>query len=106
MYLRLGRLAEAVDDYDAALKINPDDAQSLFGRGIAKLRRGHMASAGADLAAAKAIRPRIAEKFFGYGIFSPLIITTTASKMPWYEYSAARLGQSTDSEKAAFNKRD
>jgi tetratricopeptide (TPR) repeat protein len=82
VYLRLGRLAEAVDDYDAALKINPDDAQSLFGRGIAKLRRGDTASAGADLAAAKAIRPSIADKFFGYGIYLPLIITTTASKMP------------------------
>jgi tetratricopeptide (TPR) repeat protein len=36
VYLRLGRLAEAVAEYDAALKINPDEAQSLFGRGIAK----------------------------------------------------------------------
>jgi len=71
VYLRLGRPAEDVADYDAALKISPNEAQSLFGRGIAKLRSGDMTGGGADLAAAKAIKPRIAEKFFRYGVFHP-----------------------------------
>jgi len=34
-----GRLAEAIERFDAAIRANPDDARAYFGRGSAKLRR-------------------------------------------------------------------
>ena len=51
------KLSLAIDDYDAALKLNPKQASSLYGRGIAKLRSGSSAAGNSDIAAAKAINP-------------------------------------------------
>lgn len=39
VYLRLGQFDDAIADYNAALKINPKIASSLYGRGVAKLKR-------------------------------------------------------------------
>jgi tetratricopeptide (TPR) repeat protein len=40
VYLKLGQTENAIKDYDAALKLNPKLAGSLYGRGLAKTRKG------------------------------------------------------------------
>ena len=55
-------------DYDAALAQNAKDADSLYGRGLAKLRNGDAAGGNADIAAAKTIDGGIAETFARYGV--------------------------------------
>ena len=61
-------LPQALADYDAALAQNAKDADSLYGRGLAKLRSGDTARGNADLAAAKTIDGGIAETFARYGV--------------------------------------
>jgi membrane associated rhomboid family serine protease len=70
-YLRLSQLNDAVADYDEALKLNPKQAGSLYGRGLAKLTKGDRAGGEADIAAAKAIQADIAEEFARYGVTPP-----------------------------------
>ena len=60
--LRLGRLDEAIRQYDASIKAQPKHAWSLYGRGLAKLRKGDKAGGEADIAAAMAIEPGVAEQ--------------------------------------------
>jgi tetratricopeptide (TPR) repeat protein len=67
-YLRLRRLDDGLADYDEALKLNPKQASSLYGRGLAKLKKGDAAGGEADIAAAKAIQADIAEEFARYGV--------------------------------------
>ena len=57
--LRRGEFAAAVADYDAALKLQPKQAWSLYGRGLAKLKRGDSAGGAADIQAALALQPAI-----------------------------------------------
>jgi tetratricopeptide (TPR) repeat protein len=66
--LKSGNFDKAAADYDAALKLDPKLAASLYGRGIAKQKKGDIAGGEADLVAAKAIDPKIAETFAGYGV--------------------------------------
>jgi tetratricopeptide (TPR) repeat protein len=66
-YLKLGEYDKAIADYDVALKINPNDVHSLYGRGIAELKKGE-SNGNADIAAAEAIAPGIAEDFARYGL--------------------------------------
>jgi TonB family protein len=66
--LRLGRLAEAVDCYDSALKIRRTSESSLYGRGLARLRQGTDEGGKADIRAALAVDANIAEKFSSYGL--------------------------------------
>jgi tetratricopeptide (TPR) repeat protein len=66
-YLKLNRYDRAITDYDAALRLTRN-AQSLYGRGVAKLRNGDRAGGDADIAAAKRLQPDIAEEFAGYGV--------------------------------------
>jgi TPR repeat len=68
VYLKLNMIKDAIADYDAALKLRPNLASSLYGRGIGKLRTGNAAEGNADVAAAKAIDAGIASEFAGYGI--------------------------------------
>ena len=68
VYLKLGRLDEAIADYDAALKLSPRFSTSLYGRGVAKEKKGDTAGAEADKAAAKAIRSNIEKEFADYGV--------------------------------------
>jgi hypothetical protein len=42
--------------------------ESLYGRGVAKLKKGNADAGNADIAAAKAIRADIAEEFARYGV--------------------------------------
>jgi hypothetical protein len=57
----------AVSDYDAALRLNPNLAAALYGRGVAKLKNEDGTGA-ADIAAAKAIQADIAEEYARYGV--------------------------------------
>jgi tetratricopeptide (TPR) repeat protein/predicted aspartyl protease len=66
--LRLGDNDKAIDDYDAALKSNPQAAQAFYGRGIAKIRKKKIAEGEADIAKAEKIAPKIAEQFKALGI--------------------------------------
>jgi tetratricopeptide (TPR) repeat protein len=68
VYLRLGRLDEAVTDYDAAIKVRPKVASSFYGRGLAKLSKGLKEEGQADLLAALAINPKIEGQFADYGL--------------------------------------
>lgn len=68
VYLRLERFDNAVADYDAALKINSQMANALYGRGFAKLKKGDNPAGNDDIAAAKVIQPDIAEEFARYGM--------------------------------------
>ncbi len=64
---RHGELDRAVADDNAALKINPKLAGSLYGRGIIKQKKGGAVGADADMAAARALRPNVAEDWVKYG---------------------------------------
>jgi tetratricopeptide (TPR) repeat protein len=68
--LRLGRYAESIAAYDAAIKAgDPYSVEySLYGRGIAERRKGDSAAADADLHQAERLDARIAEIYTSYGV--------------------------------------
>ena len=66
--LRLARYDDAITAYDAALRIRPKNADSLYGRGIAKRRRGDIDAGAADIKAALAADADIAATFANYGV--------------------------------------
>jgi tetratricopeptide (TPR) repeat protein len=66
--LRLQRYDEAIAAYQAALKVEPKLAGSLYGKAIAERRRGNVRASEADLAAAKAINQDVVQEFAGYGV--------------------------------------
>lgn len=68
VYFQKRNFAAAISDYDAALKIAPRQAWSLYLRGQAKIALGQTDIGKADQAAAQAIRTDIAEEIAGYGI--------------------------------------
>lgn len=68
VYLRLGKLEDAIHDYDSALHTDPSMPTSLYGRGLAKLRSGETAQGQADLAAAKKLDKGVAKQFSDMGL--------------------------------------
>ena len=64
----MGSLDKAIADYDAALRIRPKHANSLYGRGVAKRQKGDEAGGEADFAEAQAIRPSIVDEMSRYGV--------------------------------------
>jgi tetratricopeptide (TPR) repeat protein/predicted aspartyl protease len=66
--LRLGDYDKSISDYDAALKINPQLARALYGRGVAKIRKNKVTEGEADIANAEKIAPKIAEQFEALGL--------------------------------------
>ncbi|HEX3810032.1 MAG TPA: hypothetical protein VHW02_10075 [Rhizomicrobium sp.] len=62
------QFANAVVDCDAALKLNPKMASSLYVKGVAELRLNTKDVGNADVAAAEAIDPKIAGTYAGYGV--------------------------------------
>lgn len=68
VYLRLGRLKDAIRDYDSALNTNPKMATSLYGRGLAELRLGEQDKGQADVAAAQKLDDGIARFFADLGL--------------------------------------
>jgi hypothetical protein len=61
-------LGKAIADYDAALRVEAKRANSLYGRGIAKIRNDNATGGNRDIVAAKSIQADIADEFAGYGI--------------------------------------
>ena len=66
--LRLGRYAEAIASYDAALDAKPTSAASLYGRGLAKQRSGDQAGADRDMKLAVVFDRHIGGTFERYGL--------------------------------------
>jgi tetratricopeptide (TPR) repeat protein/predicted aspartyl protease len=66
--LRLENYDKAIGDYDASLRLTPNNAWSLYGRGIAKIRKNDRAAGEADIANAVKIAPKIAEQFEARGV--------------------------------------
>ena len=67
IYLKLGDPALALNEYNAALTIDPNRALSLYGRGLARIRTGDAAGKG-DQEAALTINPEVANDFSIYGL--------------------------------------
>jgi tetratricopeptide (TPR) repeat protein/predicted aspartyl protease len=66
--LRMGEYDKSISDYDVALKVNPKDAWSWYGRGIDKLRKQKTSEGEADIAQATALSSKIADEYRRYGI--------------------------------------
>ncbi len=66
--LRLGRLDEAIAQYDAAIRLQPKGAWSLYGRGLARQKKGLKAEADADIQAATVIAPDLPGEAQRYGL--------------------------------------
>jgi hypothetical protein len=60
--------ARLTDKADAALRIDPKYAYSLFGRGVAQRKKGDLAGGDADIAAARGIKSDIAEELATIGV--------------------------------------
>jgi tetratricopeptide (TPR) repeat protein len=68
VYFRLGQFADALEDYDAALKLDVKLAPSLFMRGVVKLRRGDKPGGEADLRRARALSDSVDVDYKEFGI--------------------------------------
>lgn len=68
VYFRLQRYDDALADLDAALNARPDQASSLYLRGIVLNRQGKPAEGKRDIAAAIFMSPLVAEEYRPYGI--------------------------------------
>ena len=61
VYLKMKQFDSAIADFSAALKLVPNDASSLYGRGLAERGKGDIRASDADIKAAKAIRADVAD---------------------------------------------
>jgi Flp pilus assembly protein TadD len=66
--IRLGNYGAAINDYDAALGINPTMAGSLYGRGVARIKSGNLSEGNADIAEAMKLEPNVTERMARSGI--------------------------------------
>lgn len=70
--LRLGRYADSLNAYNQALKTNPEQVESLYGRGLVLWHLGEKAAAASDFSAALALDARVADRFaISYGLAAP-----------------------------------
>jgi tetratricopeptide (TPR) repeat protein len=68
VHLKLAQHDLAIADFDAALRLEPRQVDSLYLRGLAKLRKGDSEGGRADAAAAKTIRSNVVRKYARYGL--------------------------------------
>jgi tetratricopeptide (TPR) repeat protein len=68
IYLKLGEWDLAIADYDSALRLDPQLATSLYGRGLARLKKGDTSEGSADVAAAEKLEANIVADFLRYGV--------------------------------------
>ena len=66
--LRLGRIDDAIAQYDKAIEAQPKAAWAFYGRGLAKLKKGQTAEGQADLQAAIALQPNLPLEAKRYGL--------------------------------------
>jgi len=65
---RLGDFDKSIGNYDAALKIRPKNAWTLYGRGLAKLKKNNRSEGEADIAEAVKIAPGVAGAYKRMGL--------------------------------------
>lgn len=68
VYLKVGKPALALIEYDAALKLDPKRALALYGRGLARIRTGDKKGGDADRAAAILLVSDVGKQFVLYGL--------------------------------------
>lgn len=68
IYLKLGDPALAINDYNAALDVDPNRALALYGRGLARIGMGQTADGEGDKAAAMTLNPEVDQQFAAYGL--------------------------------------
>jgi tetratricopeptide (TPR) repeat protein len=68
VYLRLGRYEDSVTAYDSALGMRANQAESLFGRALAKRELGDQAGYEQDMRDAARWQPEIDKVFARYGV--------------------------------------
>jgi Flp pilus assembly protein TadD len=66
--MMMGESEKAVADFNTALKINPNNSNALYGRGLVKSRMGDKAAGDADIARAKRLQANVAEYFARHGV--------------------------------------
>jgi tetratricopeptide (TPR) repeat protein len=69
---RLGDYDKSIGNYDAALKIRPKNAWTLYGRGLAKLKKNNRSEGEADITEAVKISPGVADAYKRMGL-SPIV---------------------------------
>jgi len=65
---RLGDYDKSIGTYDAALKIRPKNAWTLYGRGLAKLKKNNRSEGEADIAEAVKIAPGVSDAYSRMGL--------------------------------------
>ena len=65
---RLGDYDKSIGNYDAALKIRPKNAWTLYGRGLAELKKNNRSEGEADIAEAVKISPGVAAAYKRMGL--------------------------------------
>jgi tetratricopeptide (TPR) repeat protein/predicted aspartyl protease len=65
---RLGDYDKSIGSYDAAFKIRPKNAWTLYGRGLAKLKKNNRTGGEADIEAAVSIAPGVADAYKKMGL--------------------------------------
>ena len=68
VYLKMGNFEKAIADYDQSILLGGERADSLYGRGIAKLKKGDADGGNKDIMVAMKKRPDVAEEYRGYGV--------------------------------------
>jgi tetratricopeptide (TPR) repeat protein len=68
VYLQMGRHDEAIADYNVILTARPDLPNSLYPRGVAKLRKGLTKEGQGEIDKAKSLNSKVAERYAGYGV--------------------------------------
>ena len=68
IYLKQKQYDKAIAEYNASLKIDPDRARALYGRGLARSRSGQGPAGIADMSTASGIQPNISDEFKKYGV--------------------------------------
>ena len=68
VHLRRGEFQAALDDYDAVVRADAAYADSLYGRGLARLRLGQSEAGRIDIEAATARDENVASRYAGYGL--------------------------------------
>ena len=68
IYLKTGKPALAIVEYDAALKLDPKRALALYGRGLAKIKMGDTKGGAGDRTAASLLDDDVNEQFLTYGL--------------------------------------
>lgn len=68
IFLKLGDPKLAINEYDAALDVDPNRPLALYGRGIARIMTGETRAGEGDKAAALTLDPEVAVQFSVYGV--------------------------------------